>query len=49
MIKLVGDPLFSYVLFPVYVVALHWAGLCLREPRLSALLPLRSKRASTSE
>jgi hypothetical protein len=37
----VGNPLFGYVLFPVYVGALMWAGLYLREPRLVALLPLR--------
>jgi DoxX-like family len=37
----VGDPLFSHVLFPVYLGAVAWAGLLLREPRLRALLPLR--------
>jgi DoxX-like protein len=37
----VGNPLFGYVLFPVYFGVLMWAGLCLREPRLIALLPLR--------
>jgi hypothetical protein len=37
----VGNPLFSNVLFPVYIGILLWAGLCLREPRLLALLPLR--------
>lgn len=37
----VSNPLFGYVLFPVYVGALMWAGLYLREPRLLALLPLR--------
>jgi hypothetical protein len=36
-----GNPLFGYVLFPVYFGVLMWAGLCLREPRLLALLPLR--------
>jgi hypothetical protein len=38
----VGDPLFSHVLFPVYVGALIWGGLFLREDRLRALVPLRS-------
>jgi hypothetical protein len=38
----VGDPLFSHVLFPVYVGALIWGGLYLREDRLRALVPLRS-------
>jgi hypothetical protein len=37
-----GNPLFSHVLFGVYVGVLLWAGLYLREPRLRALLPLRS-------
>ena len=37
----VGNPLFSHVLFPVYVGVLIWGGLCLREERLRALLPLR--------
>jgi DoxX-like family len=37
----VGNPLFGYILFPVYVSVLMWAGLYLREPRLLALLPLR--------
>ncbi|HET7538856.1 MAG TPA: DoxX family protein [Polyangiaceae bacterium] len=37
----IGDPLFSHVLFPVYVGALLWGGLFLREERLRALLPFR--------
>jgi len=37
-----GDPLFSMVLFPVYFGILLWLGLYLREPRLRALVPLRS-------
>jgi DoxX-like family len=37
----VGNPLFSHVLFPVYVALVVWAGLYLREPRLRALVPLR--------
>lgn len=36
-----GDPFFSHVLSPVYFAMLLWAGLYLREPRLSALVPLR--------
>lgn len=36
-----GNPLFSHQLFPLYVAALVWGGLYLREPRLRALLPLR--------
>jgi hypothetical protein len=37
----VGSPLASHVLFPVYVAAMVWGGLYLREPRLRALLPFR--------
>ena len=33
-----GNPLFSHVLFGVYVGVLMWGGLVLREPRLRALL-----------
>ena len=39
----VGDPLFSHVLFPVYVAALIWGGIWLREPRLRALIPRAAK------
>ena len=38
----VESPLFTHTLFPVYVAALLWAGLLLREPRLRVLLPTRS-------
>ena len=37
----VGDPLFSSTLFGVYLGAMAWGGLWLREPRLRALFPLR--------
>ena len=37
----VGSPMASHTLFPIYVAAILWAGLYLREPRLRALLPLR--------
>jgi len=37
----VGDPLFSHVLFPVYVGLLVWGGLFLRDDTLRALLPTR--------
>jgi len=36
-----GDPLFSHTLFGVYLGVLMWGGLWLRDPDLSALLPLR--------
>lgn len=35
-----GNPLFSHVLFPVFVGALLWLGLWLRDARVRALLPL---------
>ncbi len=38
----VGNPLFTHVLFPVYLAALLWGGLYLREDRLRGLVPLRS-------
>jgi len=33
-----GNPLFTHVLFGVYLGVLMWAGLVLREPRLRSLL-----------
>jgi len=38
----IGDPLFSHILFPVYMGILLWGGLYLRDVRLRALLPIRS-------
>jgi DoxX-like family len=35
----VGDPLFSHVLFPVYLGGMLWAGLFLRDERVRTLLP----------
>jgi hypothetical protein len=34
----VGNPLFSHVLFPIYVAALIWGGLYLRDRRVRALI-----------
>ena len=34
----VGNPLASHVLFPIYVAALLWGGLYLRDRRVAALL-----------
>ena len=34
----VDNPLFSHVLFPIYVAALIWGGLYLRDARVRALL-----------
>ncbi|HEX2559348.1 DoxX family protein [Phenylobacterium sp.] len=36
-----GSPLFSHVLFGVYLGVIAWAGLWLRDPSLRALLPIR--------
>ncbi len=35
----VGDPLFSHVLFPVYLGGMLWAGLFLHDDRMQTLLP----------
>ena len=37
----VDNPLFSHVLFPVYVAVLLWGGLWLRDDRVRNLLPFR--------
>jgi hypothetical protein len=37
----VGDPLFSHDLFGVYLGAVMWGGLWLRDPALRAVFPLR--------
>lgn len=36
----VGNPLFSHVLFPVYIGVLLWLGLWLRDARVRQVLPL---------
>jgi DoxX-like family len=36
----IGSPLFSHVLFGVYLGMLLWGGLWLRDPRVRALLPI---------
>jgi len=38
----VGNPLFSHMLFGVYLAVLAWGGLYLRDARVRALLPLRA-------
>jgi hypothetical protein len=38
----IGDPLFTHVLFGVYVGILVWGGIYLRDARLRQILPLRS-------
>jgi len=34
----VGSPLFSHTLFPIYIAALLWGGLYLRDARVRGLL-----------
>jgi hypothetical protein len=38
----IGDPLFTHVLFGVYVGFFVWGGIYLRDARLREILPLRS-------
>jgi hypothetical protein len=38
----IGDPLFTHVLFAVYVGVFVWGGIYLRDARLRGILPLRS-------
>src|ERR1700710_1074047 len=45
----VGSPLFSHVLFGVYLGLFVWGGLWLREPRIRALLPLRDRTIEQRE
>jgi hypothetical protein len=40
----VGSPLFSHLLFGVYLGLLVWGGLYLRDARLRALIPFRCDR-----
>jgi hypothetical protein len=42
----VDSPLFSHLLFGLYVGLMAWGGLYLRDPALRALLPMRTLRAS---
>lgn len=37
----IGDPLISHTLFPIYVGAMLWAGLYLRDPRVRRLVAAR--------
>jgi hypothetical protein len=43
----VGNPLFSHILFPVYVAVVVWLGIYLRDAGLNTYLPLR--RATISD
>ena len=37
----IGSPLFTHILFPIYVAVLIWGGLYAREPRLRDMVPIR--------
>jgi hypothetical protein len=37
----IGAPLLGFVLAPVYVAVFLWAGLCLRDERVRAVIPVR--------
>jgi hypothetical protein len=39
----VGNPLFTHILFPVYLGVLIWLGIYLRDERLRTLIPLRGQ------
>lgn len=40
----VGSPLFTHTLFPIYVAALVWGSLVLRDAQLAALVPFARAR-----
>ncbi len=40
----VANPLFSHILFPIYVAGFLWMGLWLRDERLRSVLPLRTTK-----
>jgi hypothetical protein len=41
----VDNPLFSHLLFPVYLAILMWGGIWLRERSIQKLLPFKSEAA----
>lgn len=43
----VGNPLFSHLLFGVYLGVFAWGGLWLNDARLRALMPLRAAEGET--
>ena len=40
----VGSPLFSHILFSIYLALFMWGGLWLRSPALRAVFPFRSSQ-----
>ena len=45
----VGNPLFSHILFSLYLGLLLWGGLWLRDPRLRALFPIARRRSDSPD
>jgi len=45
----VGSPLFTHILFSIYLALFMWGGLWLRSPRLRALFPLVREPFAGSE
>lgn len=45
----VGNPLFSHVLFSIYLGLFMWGGLWLRDTRFRALFPIAGAPADTSD
>ena len=42
----VGNPLFSHILFSIYLGLFMWGGLWLRDPRVRALFPIAGARSA---
>jgi hypothetical protein len=38
-----GSPLFSHVLFSIYLALIMWGGLWLRDPKIRAMFPVRKE------
>ena len=43
------NPLFSHILFPVYLALFAWGGLWLRDSRLRELIPFRKQKQNISD
>lgn len=44
-----GSPLFSHILFSIYLGLFMWGGLWLRDPAVRAMFPFRSDRTARNE
>jgi hypothetical protein len=44
----VGNPLFSHILFSLYLAVFMWGGLWLRDQRLRSLLPIATKSSGAA-